>query len=94
MTAPTPPVARIRWTGTFGFEHEPRRSGVRYFGYDASCSCGYATRTGGAIEARVRELVQDHLLFDHAIGTGPYREYPARALDEIYAAGHPEGSAK
>lgn len=29
-------------------------------GYDAECSCGWATHTGGAIKARVAEAVHDH----------------------------------
>jgi hypothetical protein len=29
-------------------------------GWDAECSCGWASRTGGAIKARVSEAVADH----------------------------------
>lgn len=28
--------------------------------YDATCSCGWDSRTGGALERAVREALQDH----------------------------------
>lgn len=32
----------------------------RDWGWDATCSCGWDSRTGGAIQQRVREAIADH----------------------------------
>lgn len=32
----------------------------RDWGWDAECSCGWNSRTGGAIQERVREAIADH----------------------------------
>lgn len=73
---------RIRWYGigaSNGVQfREPRNRYMagRDWGWDATCSCGWDSHTGGAIEARVREEVQDHLYFEHGIKTGPWRILP------------------
>jgi hypothetical protein len=36
------------------------------WGWDASCSCGWETSTGGAIKRCVADEVYFHKLFDHA----------------------------
>lgn len=53
---------RIRWFARAGSERIPRRRGMRGrdWGWDAECSCGWATRTGGAIQARIREAIWWH----------------------------------
>jgi hypothetical protein len=60
---------RVRWFGVdpsvpFGHpEHlvpRNRHMNGRDWGWDVKCSCGWESRTGGAIEARVREAVEDH----------------------------------
>jgi hypothetical protein len=32
------------------------------FGWDAVCSCGFDTRTGGGVRSYVRRVAADHLL--------------------------------
>ena len=53
---------RCRWYGIAGSERIPRNRHMRGrdWGWDAECSCGWRTRTGGAIEARIREAIEDH----------------------------------
>lgn len=40
----------------------PRTAGMRGWwpGFDAECTCGWATRTGGATRGHIRERVADH----------------------------------
>jgi hypothetical protein len=45
---------KIRYTGGSGF-----------IAWEASCSCGWETKTGGAIRASVLRSVHDHKRFDH-----------------------------
>ena len=35
------------------------------WGYDAECSCGYTTKTGGGVRRYVLELMEDHKRFEH-----------------------------
>lgn len=59
----------IRWYGRVPANDEypdgyvPRTSMMRGrdWGWDVRCSCGWESRTGGAIQERVREMVDDHL---------------------------------
>lgn len=61
-----PAEHRIRWwVYSVGSSGQPVR--IRYertmrgqWGFDATCSCGWDSRTGGAIRPRVREYVADH----------------------------------
>lgn len=56
---------RMTWFAFVGGEMVEReawmtkRNGA--VGFDARCSCGWYSATGGAIEVRVREAVQAHL---------------------------------
>jgi hypothetical protein len=34
-------------------------------GWDATCSCGWESKTGGAIKASVKRDVEDHKFFTH-----------------------------
>ena len=60
---------RIRWYGV-AVAHDgtrtliPRNGGMaaRDWGWDATCTCGWATRTGGAIAACIRREIEDHRL--------------------------------
>lgn len=56
---------RIRWFGIASGERIPRNPSMngRDWGWDVSCSCGWETRTGGAIQERIREAVQHHLRY-------------------------------
>lgn len=53
---------QIRWFVYAGGQKLPREATMRgsWDGWDAECSCGWGTRTGGAIVTRVREAVADH----------------------------------
>lgn len=64
---------RISW---FVIDHDrttgekikiPREGRIIGLGYDAECSCGWESKTGGAIMARVEDAVWDHK-FDVAHG--------------------------
>lgn len=52
----------VRWFGVSGHERVPRNKQMRGrdWGWDAVCSCGWDSRTGGAIQERVREAVAEH----------------------------------
>lgn len=55
---------RIRWFGILpDGSRVPRNRHMAGadWGWDAHCSCGQDSRTGGAIQERVREWVRDHL---------------------------------
>ena len=73
------PPPRIRWFGVGSANgvkfREPRNSGMhgRDWGWDATCSCGWDSHTGGAIQERVREAVSDHLFHEHGVATGIWR---------------------
>lgn len=54
---------RIRWfVYTDSGEKIPRTSSMRgaWPGYDAECSCGWSSRTGGGVQSWVEDLVRDH----------------------------------
>ena len=59
---------RISWFVWADGEKIPHTSGMRgTWGHDARCSCGWETRTGGAVKSYVQRLVDDHK-FDVAHG--------------------------
>jgi hypothetical protein len=39
------------------------------WGYDFKCSCGYESRTGGAVKSYVRDLIDRHKIEDHGYQT-------------------------
>lgn len=55
---------RIRWYGIAvpSGERIPRTRAMpgRAWGWDAECSCGWRTRTGGAIQARIEDAIREH----------------------------------
>lgn len=52
---------RVRWFVVVDGERLPRQATMRgTWGYDATCSCGWDSRTGGGTERHVRELVANH----------------------------------
>lgn len=56
---------RVRWFGILpDGERVPRTRYMngRDWGWDVECSCGWVTRTGGAIQERIREEIADHRL--------------------------------
>lgn len=63
MTAP-----KIQWyVIPDGGKRMPHTTNMRgRWGWDATCSCGWDSRTGGATKRSVKRAVADHLL-DHGI---------------------------
>lgn len=56
----------IKWFVYAGDEKIPHTSHMRgEWGYDFECSCGYQSRTGGALLRYVRDLVTDHKIYEH-----------------------------
>lgn len=64
--SPTP--HRIRWyvyAGGFGSplsERIPKTASMRgtWAGYDATCSCGWDSRSGGALRREIERQIADH----------------------------------
>ena len=58
------PTHVIRWTAYVDGGPIARQSHMKpvngYHAFDASCSCGWSTHTGGALQARIDSAVQDH----------------------------------
>lgn len=60
------------WVYTGGTDEQGRRERIRWQstmrgfwpGYDASCSCGWETRTGGAVRSYIRQQIWEHKFFD------------------------------
>ncbi len=53
---------RIRWYVVVDGQRIPKTSAMRgaWPGYDATCSCGWDSKTGGALRPRVAEAIADH----------------------------------
>lgn len=52
---------RIRWYVYAGGERIPRTASMRgRWDFDATCSCGWDSKTGGALERYVRDAVAAH----------------------------------
>jgi hypothetical protein len=56
----------VKWFVYAGEEKIRYTSTMRgAWGYDAECSCGYTTKTGGGVRRYVLELMEDHKRFEH-----------------------------
>lgn len=56
----------IKWFVWSGDVKMPYESSMRgRWGWDATCSCGWETRTGGAVRSSVLQAVQDHKKYEH-----------------------------
>jgi hypothetical protein len=54
---------KIRWWVVIEGERIPRTAAMRgSWGYDATCSCGWQTRTGGAVRSYIAAEVATHRL--------------------------------
>lgn len=57
---------RITWWVYAGKDRIRRTARMRgLWGYDATCSCGWDSRTGGATRRSVEDLVWAHKVCDH-----------------------------
>jgi hypothetical protein len=60
----TPISHRITWWVWVGSEKIRRTASMRgTWGYDATCSCGWETRTGGAVKRHITDEIYFHKLF-------------------------------
>lgn len=58
-----PEPHKIRWWVYAGSERIPHEATMRgSWGWDATCSCGWDSRTGGGTKRYVQTLVDDHKL--------------------------------
>jgi hypothetical protein len=56
---------RISWWVYAGSERIPRTARMRgTWGYDVTCSCGWETRTGGAVKRYISDEVYFHKMLD------------------------------
>lgn len=56
---------RIRWYVWAGGVRIPRTASMRgLWGYDVTCSCGWETRTGGAVRRYIEDQVWIHKALD------------------------------
>lgn len=63
---PTADKVKITWFVWTGGERFPKTANMRgEWGYDAKCSCGYETRTGGATRKYVENQMRLHKIKDH-----------------------------
>lgn len=66
MTNTTATAHRITWWVYAGAERIRRTAKMRgSWGYDATCSCGWDSRTGGAVRSYVEREVWLHKRIDH-----------------------------
>lgn len=56
----------IKWFAIFQDGSKMRNiQGFQHYAWDAQCSCGWETRTGGAIKASVLREVENHKVYEH-----------------------------
>lgn len=64
MTTTTHRIKWFVWAGGQRLRHTATMRGT--WGWDAECSCGWSTRTGGATRGYVKQEVWFHKTFDAA----------------------------
>ena len=62
---PTTEKIQIKWFVFNGNEKTRYSGGVGFRAWDATCSCGWESKTGGAIRASVLRDVDAHKIFAH-----------------------------
>jgi hypothetical protein len=63
---PTKEKVQIKWFWVANDGTKIRNNqGFIHYAWDATCSCGWATNTGGAIKASVQRDVEKHKWLDH-----------------------------
>jgi hypothetical protein len=64
MTTKTQTQHRMKWYVWAGGERMRHTATMRgQWGWDAECSCGWKSRTGGAVKSYVDQLVWEHKFF-------------------------------
>ena len=68
--APSQEKVSIKWFVWNGGKRYERNNEIKWGqGYDFACSCGYESRTGGAVKSYVRDLIDRHKIEDHGYQT-------------------------
>lgn len=63
---PTNHKAKIKWIAVLSDGSKMRNTkGFIHYAWEAECSCGWKTNTGGAIKAWIRKEIWDHKYIDH-----------------------------
>jgi hypothetical protein len=63
---PTASKVQIKWFVYAGRQKFPHKNTMRGdWGYDAECSCGWSSKTGGAIYSYVEAEVKSHKIYKH-----------------------------
>jgi hypothetical protein len=63
---PTTEKVKIQWFWVAGDGTKIRSNkGFVHYAWDVKCSCGWETKTGGAIKSCVKELAEKHKWLDH-----------------------------
>lgn len=63
---PTTEKVTISWFGVSMGQRVPANATMRgSWGWDATCSCGWDTKTGGAIRSAVEQDVRMHKIMEH-----------------------------
>ena len=63
MSNHTPQAHRIQWLVKAGDELIPHTSSMRgTWAFEARCSCGWESRTGGAVRGEIKRQIADHKL--------------------------------
>ena len=64
---PTDQKVTIKWFVYSMGEKLPRTASMRgsWDGYDFVCSCGYQSKTGGAVKSYVTEMLEKHKRLEH-----------------------------
>ena len=66
-TAAAAVPARITWWVYAGSDRIRRTATMRgQWSYDATCTCGWDTRTGGAVRSYIEREIYFHKLLDHS----------------------------
>lgn len=63
---PTTEKVNVKWFVWAQGEKFAKKTGmVGYKGFDAECSCGYETRTGGGVYTWVKDDIETHKVLEH-----------------------------
>jgi len=63
---PTEEIVTVKWFVYVGAEKIAKNSSmVGAWGFDAECSCGWSSATGGATESCVKQMVRSHKRSEH-----------------------------
>jgi hypothetical protein len=63
---PTDQKVTIQWFAVLHDGSKMRNTkGFIHYAWEATCSCGWATNTGGAIKSCITTEIEDHKKYDH-----------------------------